>query len=407
MAGAAYRAPLIAEKICALQGSVLSPICTINSTAIALGIVDAVSRGARVVNLSLGVGGLQTAINYALEHGVVVVAAAGNSNTLMATEPASYPGVISVAASDENNQRALWSPDTGGTCTDVSLPNYASSYGNWVDVYAPGKDLVYASFFTLANLNTSPYATKCTAGTSFAAPLVSGAASLVLGTNSALTPAQVKAIITETASNTGNVDVRGGNPIYLLNEFSAVQSSLSPPKRVTVYFTGTITSIDDPNLVLPSNSVVAGNHINGMFTYDPNIPNGENSVVGQYTQKARDVGIGLTVAGVGGPLLFVTSTLAQSNLYFLSTFSTASQSEVTVEGWQVLSPSGFLGSSPAGVAINITLGSQTGVPFLTSVALPANWENINLNDNQPSVGNCDIFGNGWFINFRVDSLKQQ
>ena len=86
--------------------------------AIGNGIRYAVGHGVEVINMSLGgetpSRDLRAAVGYAIAHGVVVVSAAGNSG--MDTRgytpysyPASFPGVISVAALDATGHRALFS----------------------------------------------------------------------------------------------------------------------------------------------------------------------------------------------------------------------------------------------------------------------------------------------------------
>ncbi|OGE01583.1 hypothetical protein A2196_01715, partial [Candidatus Curtissbacteria bacterium RIFOXYA1_FULL_41_14] len=99
---------------------------------IANGIVWATDNGAKVINMSLGGSSgsstLQNAVNYAVNNGVVVVAAAGNSGNPSRTYPAYYSNVIAVAATDSNDNKASW-----------------SSYGSWVDVAAPGVD-IYSTF---------------------------------------------------------------------------------------------------------------------------------------------------------------------------------------------------------------------------------------------------------------------
>ncbi|WP_044642520.1 S8 family peptidase [Risungbinella massiliensis] len=125
---------------------------------IAEGIIYAIEQGCKVINLSLG--GpynsitLQNAINYAWSRGAVVVAAAGNSGSFAATYPATYPNVISVAATNQFDQRA-----------------YFSNFGPWVDVAAPGVDI-------LSTYLASNYAFL--SGTSMATPFVSGLAAILL-----------------------------------------------------------------------------------------------------------------------------------------------------------------------------------------------------------------------------------
>jgi thermitase len=121
------------------------------------GIYWSVNNRAKAINLSLGAEEnsriLEHAVDYAWEHGVVVVAAAGNDNTGRPNYPAAYNHVISVAATDQSNKRARF-----------------SNYGTTVDVAAPG----------VAILSTVPggrYGIK--AGTSMASPHVAALAGLL------------------------------------------------------------------------------------------------------------------------------------------------------------------------------------------------------------------------------------
>ncbi len=137
----------------------------------------AVDKGARVINMSLG--GSQSsqterdAVAYATNKNVVVVAASGNSGGNDLSYPASYPRVISVGATGYYNQ-----------------PTYFSTYNSNVILSAPGLHICNtgrAQVFACAN------------GTSASAPIVSGAAALILSANSDLTADQVKAILIASA----------------------------------------------------------------------------------------------------------------------------------------------------------------------------------------------------------------
>jgi thermitase len=100
----------------------------ISDSDVVQGIYWSVDNHAKAINLSLGSYGnsriLEHAVDYAWQHGVVVVAAAGNDNTKRPSYPAAYDKVISVAATDQNDHRARF-----------------SNYGK-IDVAAPGVAIV-------------------------------------------------------------------------------------------------------------------------------------------------------------------------------------------------------------------------------------------------------------------------
>lgn len=122
-----------------------------------VGIVYAVDQGADIINLSFGGAGASNTelaiIQYAVEHDVMVIASAGNDDMNTAFYPASYPGVLSVAATDRD---------------DLKTP--FSNWGVGVDLSAPGQS-IYTSW------NEDDYSSV--SGTSFSAPLTAGVAGLV------------------------------------------------------------------------------------------------------------------------------------------------------------------------------------------------------------------------------------
>jgi len=148
------------------------------------GIMDAVQFGADVINLSLAtpddVPALRNAVEYALRHNVVVVAAAGNDLPHDSTGPfypAAYPGVLAVGAVEPGGVLARFS--------DRHTP---------VGVTAPGVNV------TTAYPGTFPAAyDPAQNGTSFAAAFVSGVVALVRSAHPGLNAAQVVARIEATA----------------------------------------------------------------------------------------------------------------------------------------------------------------------------------------------------------------
>jgi serine protease len=183
---------------------------------IAQGILYAIEKGAKVINMSLG--GyfsspiLEDAVKKAIDAGITVVAAAGNEATDMYSIPASYEGVISVGATDSQNH----------------LANF-SNYGPSVDIVAPGVD-VYSTVYDPAK--GASFAEL--SGTSMASPVVAGVASLILSKYPNLKPYEVEAILEKTATDLGErgYDLKYANG--LVNPVAALQFDIkSLPKKET------------------------------------------------------------------------------------------------------------------------------------------------------------------------------
>jgi serine protease len=177
----------------------------------------------RVINMSLGgqsscPQALQDAINVALAQGVVVSVAAGNDAIDVAQfAPASCSGVISVGASTRQGDRASY-----------------SNFGGRVDVSAPGGDGAQSDWIlSLSNAGQTGPSSPIFAigiGTSFAAPQVAGAASLMLARNANLTPGQVLGIISASARPFADPTACAQGPACgagLLDAGVAVQATIS------------------------------------------------------------------------------------------------------------------------------------------------------------------------------------
>jgi subtilisin family serine protease len=163
---------------------VLADTGTGYTDAIANAIDYAVAHGASVINLSLGSSYndpfLHQSIDAAIAAGVTVVAASGNSNCDCILYPANYPETIAVGATDTSDARASF-----------------SSYGANLDLVAPGAN-VCSAFWTVANSTTSY---GCGQGTSFATPLVAGAAALILSRHGTAKPADIARYLAEGADS--------------------------------------------------------------------------------------------------------------------------------------------------------------------------------------------------------------
>ena len=183
-AGAAYGARIMPVKVLAADGSGFD-------SHIAAGIEWAADHGADVINLSLAGPGvspvLRDAVQHAVDAGAVVLAAAGNAGTESPQYPAAYApeigGLLSVGATDDAGALAGF-----------------SSWGDSITITAPGVEIIGPS-------STTGYTTST--GTSFATPLVSGVAALLVSAGTA--PDQVEATLVASARDAGP---RGIDPFY-------------------------------------------------------------------------------------------------------------------------------------------------------------------------------------------------
>jgi subtilisin family serine protease len=193
---------------------------------IAYGITWAVDQGAKVINMSLGgpQSGqiLEDAVNYAHQHGCMVVAAAGNDalddNGKVynpAYYPAAYPSVIAVASCDKQGVRAYYSEY--GSYVEVAAPGGSDGGSQSLAVVLsqtilstalPGKDTwVNSTSTSPAYIDYQPGTAQLYGydqGTSMASPVVAGVAAMLIAQNPARTPEDVENILATTADKTGS-----------------------------------------------------------------------------------------------------------------------------------------------------------------------------------------------------------
>jgi len=152
---------------------------------IGAGITWAVDHGANVINISIGSNtnspSVSSAVDYAVQRGVTVVAAAGNNHQLSPPDVPQYPAAldstVAVAALSQN----------GG------IASYSTT-GAYVDVAAPGSSI-------WSSIPPSTWGTK--SGTSMASPHVAALIALILGSRGSVAPAAMLARLTSSATDAG------------------------------------------------------------------------------------------------------------------------------------------------------------------------------------------------------------
>ena len=240
-----------------------------NSGDVTQAIYDAVSHGARVINLSLGTCQVEgadpmqrDAVAFALAHNVSVVAAAGNERSGTSGDancangsstvdfPAAYDGVIAVGASKLDDTK---SPGIASTLNTEAVASYSNS-GPGLTLVAPGGDPTQADtaagattadlLHWIAGLYSSTAAdpamqcrikTDCRAlfaGTSQASPHAAGVVALMLAANPGLTPAQIKTILASTADDLGDPN-QGSGRLDAYRALAAVIGDANPPALPT------------------------------------------------------------------------------------------------------------------------------------------------------------------------------
>jgi subtilisin family serine protease len=174
------------------------------STNVSRAIYYAVDHGARVINLSVGgksiSKGEQQALDYAAAKGVVVVAASGNEGIDTAGfSPAGLRHVLTVAAIDPDLKRPPFSNWGANVALAAPGVDVLSLRARQTDLlmfarkdYKPGTAVVKGSYYRVT-------------GSSFSAPMVSGAASLLLSVRPELTAEQVTRMLEQSARDVSGI----------------------------------------------------------------------------------------------------------------------------------------------------------------------------------------------------------
>jgi subtilisin family serine protease len=266
---------------------------------------------------------LDDAVRASIQRGVTYVVAAGNFNDDSCKySPQRVTETINVMATARTDARASF-----------------SSYGTCSDLFAPGQDIVSASY----NNNTG---SATMSGTSMASPHVAGAAALYLADNPAKTPAEVQAAIIAAATPNKVTSPGANSPNRLLrtNTGGVPGVSVTNPGAQTTALNGTA------NLQLSASGGTA-----------------------PYTWSATGLPTGLSIGSSNG---LVTGTATTAGTYNVTVTATASAggSGSTSFTWTVGSATCGKQTNDTDVAIgdnstvssSITISGCTGTASATS-----------------------------------------
>jgi len=223
-----------------------------------------VTSGSNIVNMSLGGGGYSALENAAYkrifnDENVLLVAAAGNAGNGAYSYPASYDGVMSVAATDSNNNIAPFSQSN-----------------DKVDIAAPGVQVV-------STVPSGGYGIK--SGTSMATPHVSGVAALVWSLFPDKNAVEIRTVLEDSALDLGSLGRDNAYGHGLVDATKAVQflsRTSTPPKVPNTPTSSPVALPANIPVIPPTNSPAPGT--NGQ-SCDPSQPCASGLVCLVGTQK--------------------------------------------------------------------------------------------------------------------------
>ncbi|MEZ4960682.1 MAG: S8 family serine peptidase [Saprospiraceae bacterium] len=205
-----------------------------------LGIVYAADRGCKIINCSFGGPGsysnyMNEIVKYATLKDAIVISSAANENSQIPYYPASAEFTLGVAATDMMDAKTSY-----------------SNFNHFLDISAPGS--IPAAMPNGSYSNTL-------VGTSFSAPLIAGAAAILLAHNPSFTGMQLGERLRVSADN-----IDAENPDYIeqlgkgrLNMYRALTEETSPAVR----FVGPLFTDGNDDVFMPGDTVrLSGTFIN-------------------------------------------------------------------------------------------------------------------------------------------------
>ena len=221
-----------------------------NSNAIGVfgyqGVLWAVNNGAHIINMSFGGPSysqtMQNLIISGNNMGINFIGSAGNDNTSQTHYPSGYQHVISVAATNDNDEKSWFS--NYGTAVDVSAPGGSAS---------PGPNGLLSTTYDNTSMGFYDYYF----GTSMSSPVVTGLVSLMRSINPSITPADLEAVLKATCDN---IDAMNPNFIGQLGagRINAYEAVKAVPFSPVASFSTPVTTI------LPGQTINFTDHSTGI-----------------------------------------------------------------------------------------------------------------------------------------------
>lgn len=309
----------------------------------------AVDNGAQVINISM-VGDkdddLDSSIQYAYDHGVAMIAAAGNYNGDLNKNPlfpvcddagSSKPLILGVSAIGHDRRLAYFS-NTGSNCIDIT---------------APGTDIFSTIRYAPADGLPNSFSQAGWQGTSFAAPYVTGAAALIKSVRPDWRAPQIYDALLKTTQHSPTPDEAAYANWYgkgLLQVHRAVAYALGLPVPPTMFDTST-PQIDNEVTIKKPLQAKALALIDGV-SGDVNDFLVDQSRQASTYQRPELVGAdSVTAFGLGNQIQFVVAKKASKTERKVTVYNSHWQ---TQDSWSV----------PATDAVGLSIGDRDEKPVI-------------------------------------------
>jgi len=304
---------------CSIMPVKVDGVGGITFSAITAGIYYAADHGADIISMSIGAYMAEfeptdTAITYAYNRGVTLLAATGNHNFDQISYPAYHPKVIGVGAASPDGVRKRSGnneevnpdvvPDPNGSTVDEERW-WGSNYGGTVPDTPGAVDIIAPTILPTTDIqgpngyDDGDYSNYFN-GTSCATPYAAGVCALILSANPTFTPSQVRNQLLKTAQDVVNVESGSGWDRYSGYGFvdAAAAVSVVLPPTAQVAFSADATTGCAP-LTVNFSDLSVGNIDTWEWDFGDGTISSEQNPTHEYT-TADVYDVSLAVTGADG-----------------------------------------------------------------------------------------------------------